>query len=126
MTHTDKRLTPAYRAPRMTTGRAVAVAIKADESMPERPAEITASGRGALANRILEIAFANGVKVREDCALAEMLAQLDLDTPIPSEAVVLVAEILAKVYQTNKEHEMHEADKMAVQSSPSIANGAKG
>ena len=33
--------------------------------------------------------------------LAELLATLDLDTPIPSEAIVAVAEILARVYEAN-------------------------
>jgi flagellar biosynthesis protein len=42
-----------------------------------------------------------GVKVREDADLAELLAKLDIDTPIPSEAIVAVAEILAKVYEAN-------------------------
>ncbi|HUY68475.1 MAG TPA: flagellar protein FhlB, partial [Alphaproteobacteria bacterium] len=42
-----------------------------------------------------------GVKVREDADLAELLVKLDLDTPIPSEAIIAVAEILAKVYEAN-------------------------
>ncbi len=41
-------------------------------------------------------------KVREDQPLAELLVQLDLDTPIPSEAIVAVAEILAKVYEADQ------------------------
>ena len=82
-------------------GRPVAVAIKGEEGKPDRPAKIVASGRGALAERILELAFAKGVRVREDADLAELLTSLDLDTPIPSEAIVAVAEILAKVYEAN-------------------------
>jgi len=49
----------------------------------------------------LAMAFEKGVKVREDADLAELLAKLDLDTPIPSEAIIAVAEILAKVYEAN-------------------------
>jgi len=82
--------------------RAVAVAIQADEANPEAPARIVASGRGMVADQILDIAFRNGVKVREDQDLAELLVQLDLDTPIPSEAIIAVAEILAKVYEANE------------------------
>jgi len=82
--------------------RAVAVALKADETNPDAPAQIVASGRGDMANKILDIAFRHGVKVREDQDLAELLVQLDLDTPIPSEAIVAVAEILAKVYEANE------------------------
>ncbi|MDP9128226.1 MAG: EscU/YscU/HrcU family type III secretion system export apparatus switch protein, partial [Pseudomonadota bacterium] len=56
---------------------------------------------GKLAEQILQIAFQKGVKVREDADLAELLVKLDLDTPIPSEAIVAVAEILARVYEAN-------------------------
>lgn len=82
-------------------GRAVAVAVQADGGDADAPAKIVAAGRGRLAEQILEMAFANGVKVREDADLAEMLAKLELDTPIPSEAIVAVAEILARVYEAN-------------------------
>ena len=47
------------------------------------------------------MAFDKGVKVREDADLAELLVKLELDTPIPSEAILAVAEILAKVYEAN-------------------------
>jgi flagellar biosynthesis protein len=82
-------------------GRAVAVAIKGGDGNPDSLPKVIASGRGKLAEQILELAFAKGVKVREDADLAELLATLDLDTPIPSEAIVAVAEILAKVYEAN-------------------------
>jgi len=81
--------------------RPVAVAIKGEGANADSLPKIVASGRGKLAEQILEIAFAKGVKVREDADLAELLAKLDLDTPIPSEAIVAVAEILAKVYEAN-------------------------
>ncbi|MDX2028903.1 MAG: EscU/YscU/HrcU family type III secretion system export apparatus switch protein [Alphaproteobacteria bacterium] len=83
------------------SGRSVAVAIKGQDGNPDSLPKIIASGRGKLAEQILELAFAKGVKVREDADLAELLVKLDLDTPIPSEAIVAVAEILAKVYEAN-------------------------
>lgn len=49
----------------------------------------------------MQLAFENDIKVREDSALAEMLAKIELDSPIPSEAFMAVAEILAYVYQAN-------------------------
>lgn len=82
-------------------GRSVAVAIEGKKGDPDSLPKITASGRGKLAEQILALAFAKGVKVREDADLAELLAKLDLDTPIPTEAIVAVAEILAKVYEAN-------------------------
>ncbi|WP_240002304.1 EscU/YscU/HrcU family type III secretion system export apparatus switch protein [Oleisolibacter albus] len=62
---------------------------------------IVASGRGAVADQILELAFANGVKVREDADLAEILAAIEIDSEIPVEAIAAVAEILAYVYRAN-------------------------
>ena len=91
---------PAPSSPAKSS-RPVAVAIKGEDGIPDSLPKIVASGRGKLAEQILEIAFAKGVKVREDADLAELLAKLDLDTPIPSEAIVAVAEILAKVYEAN-------------------------
>jgi flagellar biosynthesis protein len=87
-------------------GRSVAVAIqgslgKKGEGKPDSLPKVIASGYGKLAEQILEMAFAKGIKVRNDADLAELLATLDLDTPIPSEAIIAVAEILAKVYEAN-------------------------
>ena len=84
------------------SGRSVAVAIQGDSLDPDAPAKIIAAGRGKLAEQILDLAFTMGIKVREDAGLAELLAQLELDTPIPSEAIVAVAEILAKVYEASQ------------------------
>jgi len=81
--------------------RAVAVAIKGNVDDPDSLPQIIASGRGKLAEQILELAFRKGIRVREDADLAQLLAKLDLDTPIPSEAIIAVAEILAKVYEAN-------------------------
>jgi len=62
---------------------------------------VLASGRGAVADQILAIAFAHGVRVREDADLAEVLAAVDVDSEIPLEALVAVAEILSYVYRAN-------------------------
>ena len=97
----EKDHTPSYGPVKHSTQQSVAVALAADESNPDSPPQIIASGRGKLAEEILEIAFANNINVREDADLAQLLAQLELDTPIPSEAIVIVAEIMAKVYEAN-------------------------
>jgi flagellar biosynthesis protein len=79
-----------------------AVAITAGTAQDEAP-RITAAGRGKIAEQILQLAFANGIKVREDSALAEMLTKIELDSPIPSEAFLAVAEVLSYVYKANGE-----------------------
>lgn len=75
-----------------------AVALSFDPDEPSIPT-VTASGTGALARQILEIAFANGVKVREDPDLVEILATLEVGAEIPVIAFAAVAEILSHVYR---------------------------
>ncbi|MDD3182716.1 MAG: EscU/YscU/HrcU family type III secretion system export apparatus switch protein, partial [Alphaproteobacteria bacterium] len=97
----EKDHTPSYNPVKLSGQQAVAVAIMADESIPDSLPQIVATGRGKIAQDILEIAFANNINVREDADLAQLLAKLELDTPIPSEAIIIVAEIMAKVYEMN-------------------------
>ena len=80
--------------------RQTAVALKDSGAADEVPV-ITAAGRGKIAEQILQLAYENGIRVREDGALADMLATIELDSPIPSEAFMAVAEILSYVYRAN-------------------------
>lgn len=79
--------------------RAISVALK--ESNKGRAPRVIAAGRGIVAEQILALAFANGVKVREDADLAELLSAVDLESEIPLEAFTAVAEILSYVYRAN-------------------------
>jgi len=78
----------------------VAVAIAGPQGNSTIPS-VTAAGRGKVAEQILQLAFDAGIKVRQDSALAEMLAALELDSPVPNEALIAVAEILSYVYRAN-------------------------
>jgi flagellar biosynthesis protein len=60
---------------------------------------VLATGEGAFARQILEVAFANGVKVREDADLVEILSTLEVGDEIPIVAFAAVAEILSHVYR---------------------------
>jgi flagellar biosynthesis protein len=86
---------PDSDAPRKT-----AVALQYELGGGSLP-RVVASGRGALAEKILEVAFASGVKVREDRDLAELLAKVEIDSEIPTEALIAVAEILNYIYRAN-------------------------
>lgn len=77
-----------------------AVAIEYERGVDDAP-RVTASGKGAIAEQILSIAFERGIKVREDAELVEILSLVEIDSPIPLEAFAAVAEILAFVYQAN-------------------------
>jgi flagellar biosynthesis protein len=83
--------------------KTVAVALDYDPSSNEEAPKVVAKGKGYVAQRILEIAFEKGIKVREDADLAQMLAAVDVDSEIPIEAYLAVAEILAYVYQANNQ-----------------------
>lgn len=80
--------------------RKTAIALQESEVLGHAPT-ISAAGRGKIAEQILQLAQENGINVREDSALAEMLAKIELDSPIPSEAFLAVAEILSYVYRAN-------------------------
>ncbi len=79
---------------------ALAVALKYEPATEYAP-KVIASGRGSIAEQILAIAFAKGIKVREDADLAKLLSVIEIDSEIPVEAFAAVAEILAYVYRAN-------------------------
>jgi len=64
---------------------------------------ITAKGRGALADKIIELARDNDIHIHNDPDLLEMLSQLDLKQEIPASLYEVVAELLAFIYLLNSE-----------------------
>lgn len=82
------------------SGRQTAVALK-DRVAERKVPQIVAAGRGKIAEQIVQLALENDIKIREDSALAEMLAAIEIDSPIPPEAFVAVAEIMSYVYRAN-------------------------
>jgi flagellar biosynthesis protein len=79
----------------------IAVALQHAPGSEAAP-RVVASGRGFTAERILELAFAKGVKVREDADLAEMLTAVGIGEEIPFAAFSAVAEILSYLYRANQ------------------------
>ena len=84
---------------------ALAIALAEGESPDDDRACVTATGRGAVAEQIIAIALDHGVKVREDADLAEVLAALDIDSPIPLGALSTVTGILTYVYRAEGNQE---------------------
>jgi len=60
--------------------------------------KVVASGKGLVAERMLEAAREAGVPITEDRALAEALSTLELDSEIPEDLYKAVAETLAWAY----------------------------
>lgn len=84
-----------------------AVALRYDVDRDRAPL-ILASGRGPVADEILRIAEENKVPMYEDRELASLLAKLELDTEIPPELYILVAEVLFFVYKLDRMAEKRE------------------
>ena len=73
---------------------AAALAYRTGDAAPR----VVAKGRGILAENIIERARATGVYVHESRELLALLMQIDLDSHIPPQLYIAVAELLAWLY----------------------------
>ncbi len=78
----------------------VAVALGYKPESDSAP-KVLASGRGPIAEQILEVARARGILVREDADLVQLLRVIELGSEIPVAAFAAVAEILIYMYRAN-------------------------
>ena len=81
--------------------RASAVALRYRAHADAAP-KLVAKGEGLVAARIIELARAHGVPVREDPDLVRLLAACDLGEAIPPELYGVVAELLTYLYALNR------------------------
>ena len=77
-----------------------AIALEYDPS--EDAPKVIASGRGLLAERIIEKAKENQVPIHKDSKLADTLSRLEVGEMIPPELYEVVAEILVFVDAMDK------------------------
>lgn len=85
----------------MTEKRDKAAALKYNQNREDAP-KVTATGKGLIADNIIEKAKENNVPVQEDSSLVELLAELNINETIPEELYQAVAEVFAFVYRTDK------------------------
>lgn len=78
--------------------QAIALEYNPDEEAPK----VIATGRGALAERIIERAKDADVPVHRDDKLADTLSRLEIGDMIPQELYEVVAEILVFVDSMDK------------------------
>lgn len=78
--------------------QAIALEYNAESEAPV----VTASGRGALAERIIEKAKEAKIPVHQDGKLADTLSRLNIGEMIPPELYEVVAEILVFVDSIDK------------------------
>ncbi len=80
--------------PQPTLRQCAALAYYEGDGAPR----MVAKGRGIVAEAIIEKARASGVYVHESRELLALLMQIDLDSHIPPQLYVVVAELLAWLY----------------------------
>ncbi len=78
--------------------RQQAVALGYDPEHDDAP-RVIAKGQGALAEKIIQLAKANGIPIREDPLLAAALASIELETQIPPDLYIVVAEVFLYIYR---------------------------
>ena len=82
---------------------AVALSYRSGTAAPQ----VTAKGRGAIAEQIIERAHEAGIYVHQSRDLVNLLMQVDLDQHIPAQLYVAVAELLAWLYRIERGLPMH-------------------
>lgn len=87
---------------RTNLGPDLAIALDYDPQEGGAP-RVVAKGQDWLAAQIIAIAEANGIEVKKDPDLAQLLSSVDIDSEIPLEAFTAVAEILSYVYRLNND-----------------------
>ncbi len=75
-----------------------AAAITYHEDLPAPI--LIAKGKGALAEKLIEIAQVNGITITEQAELTDRLIELEIGELIPEKFYSIMAEILAFVYKT--------------------------
>ena len=82
----------------MQDERKKAAALEYRKGVDNAP-KVTATGKGLIAERIIELAREHGVPIREDKNLVEVLSTIGLYQEIPPELYRAVAEVLAFIYK---------------------------
>lgn len=77
-------------------GRSSAVAVRYDTK--DAAPRVVAKGYGNIADTIIRSAQENDLYVHESPELVSLLMQVDLDTHIPPQLYVAIAELLAWIY----------------------------
>lgn len=81
--------------------QAVALAYRPES---DKAPKVIASGKGCVAQRIIELAGEHGIYIHDDPDLVEVLSQLDLNAEIPTDLYLVVSELLAFVYGLNRKN----------------------
>ena len=84
-----------------------AVAVRYNIEKDKAPF-VVAAGQGTIAEEILRVAEDNKIPLYEDKKLVDLLSKIELDTAVPPELYILVAQVLFFVYKLDKMAEKRE------------------
>ena len=86
----------------MSTPRDERVAIALKYDFGDGAPVVTATGRGHIAQKIIDTAREHDIAIEENPVLAEALSKIDIDTQIPVPLYKAVAEVIGFVLQTGR------------------------
>lgn len=85
----------------MNHKRKKAVALRYDQEQNQAP-KVVATGKGMIAENVIEKAKENNIPILEDESLVELLAELNINETIPEELYQAVAEVFEFIYQADQ------------------------
>ena len=94
----NERLTNSNQENSLSTDYAVALGYEPNK---DKAPKVLAKGQGHIAQKIIQIAIDEGIEIRQDADLLQILKAVDIDSEIPIEAFSAVAEIISYIYQQN-------------------------
>ena len=80
-----------------------AVSLQYKKEVSSAP-KVTAKGQGWVAEAIIKMARERNIPIREDKDLLNLLSEIDIGREVPESLYKVVAELLAWVYQLNKNY----------------------
>lgn len=86
----------------LKSGIKKAVALGYNKERDNAP-KILASGKGELANNIIQAAKEHNIPIKEDKDLIEILSKIDINQEIPPNLYKAVAEVFSFLYRTTKD-----------------------
>lgn len=84
-----------------------AVALQYDKDKNDAP-NVTAKGHGETAKNIIKIAQENGIPIKKDEDLVNMLTQIELNKEIPVELYQAVSEVFSFIYSISNDTKKNE------------------
>jgi flagellar biosynthesis protein len=79
-----------------------AISLKYSRGSDSAP-KVTAKGQGWVADKIIAMAEEQNIPIKKDKDLISLLEKIDVGNEIPESLYKVVAELLAWVYQLNKD-----------------------